>query len=110
MTAVTPARLLDTRAGTGGWIGRLGAGQTVDLAVAGARSAVFNVTVTGAASDGYLTVFPCGTPAPTASNVNYRAGGTRANQVTVDLGANGRACFFANAPTNVIADLTGYLS
>ena len=117
MTAVTPARLLDTRAGIGGWIGRLGAGQTVDLAVAGrpgiptgARSAVFNVTVTGAASDGYLTVYPCGTPVPTASNVNYRAGDTRANQVTVDLGADGRACFFSNAPTNVIADLTGYLN
>ena len=67
------------------------------------------MTVTGAPSDGYLTVFPCGTPVPTASNVNYRAGDTRANQVTVDLGANGRACFFSNAPTDVIADLTGYL-
>jgi hypothetical protein len=117
MTAVTPARLLDTRASIGGWLGRLGAGQTVDLAVAGrpgipaaARSAVFNVTVTGAASDGYLTVYPCGTPVPTASNVNYLAGDTRANQVTVDLGGDGRACFYSSAPTNVVADLTGYLN
>jgi hypothetical protein len=117
MTAVTPARILDTRSGIGGWAGRVGAGQSIDLAVAGrtgipaaARSAVFNVTVTQSDAAGYVTVYPCGSPVPTASNVNFNAGETRANQVTVDLGAGGKACFFTNANTNIIADLTGYLS
>jgi hypothetical protein len=117
MTAVTPARLLDTRSGIGGWSGRLGAAQSIDLAVAGrsgipttAHSAVFNVTVTQSVNGGYLTVYPCGSPVPVASNVNFNAGETRANQVTVDLGTGGKACFYTNTPTNVIADLTGYLS
>ncbi len=117
MTVVTPARILDTRSGVGGWSGRLGAGQTIDLAVAGrpgvpgsARSAVFNVTVTQSDKGGYATVYPCGTPMPVVSNVNFNAGETRANQVTVDLGTGGKACFSTNTPAHVIADLTGYLS
>jgi len=117
MTAVTPVRILDTRSGIGGWIGRLAGSQTIQLPVAGrtgiattARSAVFNVTVTQSDAAGYLTVYPCGSPVPVASNLNFNAGETRANQVTVELGPEGRACFFTNTPTNVIADLTGYLS
>ncbi len=117
MTAVTPARILDTRNGVGGWLGRLATGQTIELPVAGragiptaARSAVFNVTVTQSDKGGYLTVYPCGTPVPVASNVNFNAGETRANQVTVDLGTSGKACFYSNNATSVIADLTGYLS
>ena len=36
LTTVVPTRLLDTRFGDGGWMGRLGAGQTIDFpAVAG---------------------------------------------------------------------------
>ena len=67
LTTVVPTRLLDTRNGTGGWLGTLGHTQTIELPVGGkagvpanASAAVLNVTATDATGPGYLTVFPCG--------------------------------------------------
>jgi hypothetical protein len=117
LTTTVPARLLDTRAGTGGWYGVLGNTQAVDLAVAGhtgipatAVAAVLNVTVTDATGPGYLTVYPCGGAVPLASNLNFAAGDTRANLVTVRLSGDGRVCFYSYGRAAVIADITGYLT
>jgi hypothetical protein len=117
LTTVVPARLLDTRSGTGGWFGVLGHSQAVDLGVAGragipsgATAAVLNVTVTEATGAGYLTAYPCGGTVPLASNLNFTAGETRANLVTVRLGADGKVCFFSYGRAAVIADITGYLT
>jgi hypothetical protein len=117
LTTVVPARLLDTRAGTGGWYGALGHTQAVDLAVAGragipdgTTAAVLNVTVTDATGPGYLTVFPCGGAVPLASNLNFMAGETRANLVTARVGSGGKVCFFSYGRAAIIADITGYLT
>jgi Cysteine-rich secretory protein family len=117
LTPVVPARLLDTRAGTGGWFGPLGHTQAVNLGVAGragvpgnAVAVVLNVTVTDTLGAGYLTVYPCGGPVPVASNLNFMPGDTRANLVTVQLGANGDVCFYSYSRASVIADITGYLT
>jgi hypothetical protein len=48
---------------------------------ADAASVALNVTATNTTGPGYLTIFPCGQTAPTASNVNY----TGAGQCTVSL-------------------------
>jgi hypothetical protein len=117
LTTTVPARLLDTRSGTGGWYGVLGHTQSVDLGVAGqagipsnAVAAVLNVTVTEAAGPGYLTVYPCGGAVPLTSNLNFNGGDTRANLVTVRLSADGRVCFYSYGRAAVIADITGYLT
>jgi hypothetical protein len=117
LTTVVPTRLLDTRNGTGGWLGALGHTQTIDLAVGGsagvpasAGAVVLNVTATEAGGPGYLTVYPCGGAVPLASNLNFTAGDTRANLVTVRLGTNGKVCFYSYGRTSVLADITGYLS
>jgi Cysteine-rich secretory protein family len=117
LTTVVPARLLDTRSGTGGWLGQLGHTQTIDLPVGGkagvpanASAVVLNVTATDASGPGYLTVYPCGGAVPLASNLNFTAGDTRANLVTVRLGTDGKVCFYSYGRTAVIADITGYLS
>jgi hypothetical protein len=117
LTPVTPTRLLDTRNGTGGWLGTLGNTQTIDLGVGGkagvpanASAVVLNVTATDETGPGYLTVYPCGGEVPLASNLNFTAGDTRANLVTVRLGSNGEVCFYSYGRTSVIADITGYLS
>jgi hypothetical protein len=101
----------------GGWLGALGHTQAVDLPVggkagvpAGAVAVVLNVTVTGTQGAGYLTVYPCGGAVPLASNLNFTAGQTRANLVTVQLGANGEVCFYSYSRTAVIADITAYLT
>ncbi|MGE0880545.1 MAG: hypothetical protein AB7L13_23010 [Acidimicrobiia bacterium] len=114
-----PARIFDTRDGTGvagQRRGPLGAGEVTELQITGANgvpdtgvtAAALNVTITDARGDGYLTVFPCGQPVPTVSNVNYVAGKDVANMVTVKVGAGGKVCFFAYAATEIVADLNGY--
>jgi hypothetical protein len=123
LTPLVPARLLDSRAGATtvdgaqAGEGRRSAGSVTEVVVAGrggvpasASAVVLNVTAVSPDAAGYLTVYPCGSPVPVASNLNFNAGETRANQVTVDLGTGGKACFSTNTPAHVIADLTGYLS
>lgn len=119
-SAVTPARLTDTRPGTttidrlqaGG--GVLAADSVLEVAVAGrggvpadATSALLNVTVTGPASGGYLTVYPCDALRPTASNLNFSAGQTVANAVAARLSASGSTCVYTSARTHLIVDAGG---
>ena len=105
---LNPVRLIDTRQ-----TGAVAAGGTVSInpasaapQAAGAEAVAVNVTVTGARSSGYLTVYPCGTSLPTASNLNYEAGETRAVLVTVALGG-GAFCVFSQANTHIIVDIQG---
>ncbi len=118
----TPARLLDTRAlpTVDGQMSNLGAmktGDTLEIPVAGrggmsptAKDAVLNVTVDGAAMSGFLTVWPCGSPRPTTSNVNYVQGSTLPNAVVTALSATGTVCVFSSGNTHVIIDTFGELS
>jgi hypothetical protein len=111
-----PTRLLDSRRAIGGWTAKLGAGETRALAVRGtagvsntADAVLLNVTVTAGSADSFLTVFPGGTPAPLASNVNFGAGQTVANLVAVKLGTGGDVSFRNDAgAVDVIADVVGY--
>jgi hypothetical protein len=97
-----PQRLLDTRPGAATADGQFAgidvrpAGSTLELVVAGragvsatASSVVLNVTVDAARDDGFVTVHPCDTPRPNASNLNYRSGQTIPNTVVTRLGAGG---------------------
>jgi hypothetical protein len=117
-----PSRLLDSRP-TGATIdnqsSRIGlrpAGSVTELVVAGrngvpatAKSVALNVTVTEATDAGFVTVFPCGSAKPDASNLNFSGGQTIANLVVATVGAGGKVCLFTSAPTQMIADANGYL-
>jgi Cysteine-rich secretory protein family len=114
---VIPNRVLDTRNGIGGWSGRLGKGQVVDVAVGSlpgmdrtATGAILNVTAANGETDGYITVYPCGGATPTASNLNFSSGRTVANLVAVDVPADGHVCFYANERVDVVADLAAFVS
>ncbi|GAC1442613.1 MAG: hypothetical protein NVS3B26_01540 [Mycobacteriales bacterium] len=119
-TPVNPVRVLDTRDGTGGFTGRLGAGRTVDVTVVGGATAVptsatavvLNVTGVGPATATDLRIYPTprsGTAQPLVSNLNLAAGGVRANLVTVPVGENGqiRILNSGGAPF-VLADVEGW--
>jgi hypothetical protein len=121
--SVVPGRLLETRSGVGaatvdglfGGIGVRSAGSVTELAVAGrggvaadASAVVLTVTVTGPAGPGFVTVFPCGSPQPTTSNVNFAAGATVANSVVSGLGTGGRVCLFTMVATDLVVDVDGY--
>lgn len=115
---VPPARLLETRPslatidGRFNGIGRVAPGAVLALPIAGrggvgdtATAASLNVTVTEPAAAGFLTVFPCGTPIPATSTLNFGPGDTVANAAIVGLGTNGSVCILSTVPTDVIVDV-----
>jgi hypothetical protein len=73
-----------------------------------ATSVVVNLTAANAIRPGYMTAFPCGQPAPTASNVNYLAGEARAVGAIVGLGLGRTLCVIADTTVHVIVDVSGY--
>jgi hypothetical protein len=74
-------------------------------------AAILNVTVTRGAKGGVLTAYPDGAARPTASNLNWAAGRTVANVVTVPV-RNGRVALYNNSAGTVhmVADVVGYYS
>jgi hypothetical protein len=113
---VSPARLLDTRVGIGGPIGKLTpGGRTLQVAgipgIPGSAAAVIvNLTATDAVDSGFVSAYPCGGSAPLVSNLNFSPGVDVANLAIVKLGATGTLCLSSNTGVDVIADVTGYLS
>jgi Putative Ig domain len=109
----TIARLLDTREMTGPTAGnRVATGSIQEIVVAGrgsvpanASAVTLNVGVDGPLAVGFLTVFPCGSPRPLASNVNFVGSQTISNQVTVGLGSGGKVCVFTMTAAHLIVDL-----
>jgi acetyl esterase/lipase len=113
---LTPTRILDSRTAVGGWAGKLTAGAPRPLQVGGvagvpvgATAVVMNVTATAGTDPSFLSVRPATAGPPATSNLNFAAGQTIANLVTVKLDATG-AVSFANAvgATDVVADLVGF--
>ena len=121
--ALNPARLLETRAAEstidGHFLGAglLPAGTVTELAVTGrggvpvgAGTVVLNVTVTAPTAPGFITVYPCGITRPLTSNLNYEVGTTTANAAIVQVGTAGTVCLFNSNPTQLVADVSGYLA
>jgi len=119
--SVTPARLLDTRPGQStiddlfNGAGTRPAGSTLKLTVAGrggvpadAVAVAFNVTAANTAANGFITVYPCDQPRPTASNLNIRPGVVVPNSVITALDPNGDVCIYTHTGTDLIVDLAGY--
>jgi hypothetical protein len=75
---------------------------------ADSTAAVINLTAANAVRPGFMTAFPCGQPAPNASNVNFFAGEARAVGAIVGLGAGNTLCVIADTTVHVIVDVTGY--
>jgi hypothetical protein len=117
--AVTPARGLDTRYGTGGKTGKLGAISEMSLKVltvgglpsspSAVSAVVVNGTVTQPSASSFLTLFPSGTSRPTASNLNYVPSLTVANLAIVKTGTDGRIKLYNHlGDTHVIVDVAGW--
>jgi PKD repeat protein len=124
MAPIVPARLLETRSGAGNetvdgkfeGIGVRSGGSVTKLAVTGrggvpadADGVMLNVTAISPAAAGYLTVYPCGTQRPLASNVNYVAGQVVPNAVLAKIGTGGTVCIYTRAATHLVVDVNGSL-
>ena len=72
---------------------------------------VLNVTVTSPSKAGWITVFPAGSPRPTASNVNFLPGQAVANRVIARVGQGGQISFFnSGGTTDLIIDINGWFT
>ncbi|MFH9353900.1 right-handed parallel beta-helix repeat-containing protein, partial [Kitasatospora sp. NPDC017646] len=119
-TPAGPTRLLDTRQPIGVPVAQpVPAWGTVDLPVTGAAgvpatgvtAVTMNVTVTEPQQDGHLTVYPHGDDRPNASNLNWTAGRTIPNLVTLPV-KDGKVSFYnaSGGTVHLVADLEGYYS
>lgn len=119
--SVEPARLLDTRPdgttvdGTFAGIGRRPALSSLALQVAGrtgiptdATSVTLAVTVTGAATAGFVTVHPCDAMRPTAAQITHGAADLVTTTVVVPPSVDGRVCLYTMAETDLVVDVNGY--
>lgn len=109
-TALSPIRVLDTRLESA--IGYTGpkptSGQTIEVtAPSGAGAVVLNITGLDSTSDGFVTVYPCGEPMPTASSLNLGPGVITANMAISKVGATGKVCLYTQRSAHLIADLAG---
>jgi hypothetical protein len=113
---VTPCRIADTREPAGPYGGpALSTGVERIFVVAdrcgippSAKAVSLNVTVTQPTAPGHVILYPGGSPAPSVSAINFRAGQTRANNAIVQLGAGGTLAVQSAAPTHFIIDVNGY--
>jgi outer membrane protein assembly factor BamB len=114
---LVPARILDTRAGVGAPVARIGAGASLPLQVTGrggvpatgVSAVLLNVTVTEPTAASFLTAWPAGQPRPLASNLNYVAGQTVPNLVTAKVGEGGQVNLYNHSgSTHVVADVAGW--
>ena len=104
--AVDPLRILDTRD-----THRIGPGESlvVDLDTAH-EAAIVNLTAVDPSGSGFLTLYPCGSAVPTASNLNVTAGVIVANRALVSTAGTSRFCLYSSVETDVVIDLEGYVS
>ena len=119
--ALSPARITDTRTGSGypNAGATLGPGSTLAVQAtgvggvppSGVAAVLVNVTVTNTTAAGYLTVYPAGASRPSASNLNWTAGATVANRVLVPVGAGGQISLYnQNGSADVVVDVDGFFS
>ncbi len=116
---LTPARIADTRTGSGmPYAGQsLPPAGTLALQVTGkggvpatgVAAVVVSITETTATAATNLTVFPTGITRPATSNISAVAGNLANNEVTVPIGTNGQVSIYNSAgTTNIDVDVLGY--
>ena len=121
--ALTPARILDSRSGLGGFVTQWGpdSGRAVGVAGLGGvplmtdpnppTAVIANLTVTNTSAASALVAWPDGAAQPTTSDVNWPRGGTVPNPVIVQVGASGKVDLYNIAGcAEVIMDVVGWFT
>jgi hypothetical protein len=119
---LAPARITDTRSGSG----QANAGKTpasTDTVVVqaaggaspvpstGVSAVVLNVTAVSSNGAGFLTAFADGASRPTASNLNFDLNQVVPNRVIVPVGANGKVDIYnSKGYTDIVVDVGGWFT
>jgi uncharacterized protein (DUF1501 family) len=116
--AITPARVCDTRDGTGGSLGPIGHGQTLRVPISGVGgvppsgviAVAVNVTSVDATNHGYFSVFPSNAPVTGSSSLNPCPGRPVPNMAIVGVGPDGCiGVYNAFGSANCVVDVLGYV-
>jgi hypothetical protein len=123
--ALTPCRVADTRPGSAG-SGLSGAfgppslngNVTRDFPMLASSCGIpstaqaysLNMTVVPPGPMGFLTAWPAGQPLPLAATVNATTGAVVGSASIVLAGTNGDIDVFANNPTDLVIDISGYFA
>ena len=111
---VTPNRVLDTRHHTGFTGPKPQAGKVMHVKVtgstvpAGAAAVALNLTAREHTKGGHLTVWACGTPAPSARALTFQKGVSTVGFAVSAVNDHGELCIRTSAATHVTADLVGW--
>jgi subtilase family serine protease len=124
--ATAPARLADSRTGTGlisNAGSPVGPGGIAQVAIqnvngvtgnngqlGGAGALALNVTATNPTANSFLTVYGSSLPRPSSSNLNFTPGLTIPNSVVVPVNGGAINLFNHTGTVDVVVDLFGYFS
>ncbi len=67
------------------------------------------MTAINPTTSAFLTVYPCGSPQPTAANLNSPAGGVVNNLTLARIGTDGTICVFSSAATDLVVDVAAFV-
>lgn len=119
---MAPARILDTRdgTGTGGATDPLAADGTLKLKIAGANgipatnvtAVALTVTITQPTGYGFVTAYSSDALLPDVSNINFAANQTVPNTIIIPVGGDGTVNlhFTGEGTVHLIADVSGYFT
>ncbi|MCU1365830.1 MAG: hypothetical protein JWN39_1469 [Ilumatobacteraceae bacterium] len=104
-------RVFDSRLAANGPKFTINDERTIDLGIAGARTAIINLTVTETgAGGGFVAVFPANIPYPGNSSINWTAADQNvANGVITSVDATGKIKVRANNATHIVIDRIGFM-
>jgi Chaperone of endosialidase len=121
LVAITPCRLVDTRASQGfppalgppsllaGVARTFPLQSSADCFISAAAQAYsLNITVVPSSPSGFLTGYPTGQSLPLAAVLVWAQGNVTSNAAVIAAGASGSVDLYANEPTDVIIDINGY--
>jgi hypothetical protein len=117
---MTPARVLDTRNGTGGTTGPVKAYAVTKVRIAGANgipsanvtAVAINITVTDNPGSGPIIAYPDGSALPGTSNLNNVPDQNVANLAIVPVGSDGEIDLYNDTSGTIqyVADVSGYFT
>lgn len=117
LTAVTPVRAIDTRAGAGTTLApgtelKVPVTGLVGVPASGVGAVALNLTAVDATAGGHLRAWPSGTATPWASALNFAPGQTIANAMVLGVGPDGTVSIqnFSDGPLHVVVDVAGWFA
>jgi endonuclease/exonuclease/phosphatase family metal-dependent hydrolase len=118
LVGLNPARVLDTRSGTGAPAAAVAAKGSVDLQVTGregvpatgVKAVVLNVTATSPAGTGFVSSRATGAKPTSATNLALVSGRNIADRVIVPVSADGQVTLDSTVKTHLVADVVGYVT